>query len=211
MSETFETLKSHVRNWLGLDERRLPDSTAGMMINMAQRELLRKHDLAFGEHEDEAAVLQGVRNVPVPGLLRQPYTIWYIDDTGNKYDLIYETKVDFDGLFPDATKQSLPGRYTWWGSILSLGHTPDRDLTLHRNYYRLLPDLVDGPPNNTNALIENAWEAVFARALTFATAFTVEDPRLPMWRQWAKEKEQELVTEFRYARSAVRPAQGRIP
>lgn len=206
----FQGLRVNARDWLNIDTRRLSDASLGMMINMAQREILRTHDLWQGEHEDTFETVQGTATYAVPTLFSRPFAMWYAHpSSGEKMRLLSREKDIFDTMFPDASKQGLPAYRAWWGGNIYLGPTPDRTLTVHRTYYGLLPDLV--ADDDTNALCENGWEAIVFRALTYATLYSIEDSRLPLWEAQAAKAENDLAREFRRARSVDRPAQSRIP
>lgn len=210
---TFEDLKSYLGDWLNVNTTRLPDSVRGILVNMAMRQLLRKYDLRFGEHSDTFQTADGTASYALPDRFSRHYTIWYQDtDDSAVRELKYYEKREFDKVFPDPTKTGKPGFFTVWGHEITLGRTPDRTLTVVRNYYRILPDLVDGSPNNTNDFVEDAWEAIFFKALTLSTLYTIEDARMQLWQAQAMEHESELVREYQRARSVIRGAsQSRIP
>ena len=162
MSETLETLRARLQNWLSANTTRLPDTVANDMINIVQRELCRKHDLRFAETTDTFATVSGTANYTLPTGWSRPYRLWYTDpDTSNVVQLVSLSKERFDAYYPDSTKTAKPEAYTVWGSNLQLGKTPDRVLTITREYYKMLADLVDGSPNNSNAFTLNAWEVLF--------------------------------------------------
>lgn len=212
MAETFESLKTKIGDWLGADTTRLPTSVRGDLLNMAQREMLRKHDLRFGEVTDTFPTVSGTADYALPTGWKQPFSFWYVDpDTSGVVELAYLSKEVFDGRYPDTTKQAKPVAYTVWGSNIRLGKTPDRVLTITRNYYRVLPDLTDGAPNNENAFTQNAWEVLLWWALLHSTMYTIEDARLPIWAERFRQAETDLVSEHRRAWSSGRVAQSEEP
>lgn len=208
MAETFATLQAKIISWLNVDTTRL--SIAGDLINMAQRELLRKHDLRFGETSDTFATADGDNDYDLPTGFSRPHSLWYTDpDTSAVVFVTYLPKDEFDARYPDATKKAKPGNYTFWGQTLYLGKTPDQIITINRNYYKLLADLsADG---DSNDFTDNAWEAIFFKALTLSSLYMVEDARMPVWQAKAKQLEDDLVEEHRRARSVGRIPQNRIP
>ena len=210
MAEDFVSLKAKLGEWLRVSTTRLSDANRGDMINMAQRELLRRYELSFGELSDTFETEVGEPSYAFPSGFKQPRELWYAEDSA-KHIIDYLPKGEFDAWYPDPSETGAPCHFTWWGQTLYLGKTPDRVLTIYRDYDGYLPDLSDTPPNNTNALLESEWEVVFYRALTYATMFTIEDARLPIWEARAAALESDLVRQFRRARSAARVAQGRIP
>ena len=212
MAETFETLKARLANWLDADLVRFPDDVRGDCINFVQRELLRKHDLRFGEAFDTLSLSASIREYALPATWRSPFTFWYESPTSGA--LIYldsRTKDEFDALYPDSGDTGDPSDYTIWGTTLYLGPTPGNGITLNRNYYQYLPDLADGAPNNTNSLIDQAWDVVFFGGLEHATKYLIEDARAPMWAARFRELEMTLVSEHRRAKSVGRVAQSQEP
>lgn len=207
MAETYETLIDKMQEWLHVDSVRLPDTAAGLCLNLIQREALRKNDLRFGETEDSFQATAGDREYDLPTGWSRPLSLWFVNpSTESKVDIVRLEKDEFDGIHTEGLTQNTPRHYTIWGSVLLLGPTPDATLTIYRNYYRLLPDLVPGSPGNTNDFVTNAWEVLFFGALAFASQYMLEDPRAPMWQALYMQKLTDLDGEHRREK-----ASGRIP
>jgi hypothetical protein len=82
-------------------------------------------------------------------------------------------------------------------------------LTIHRAYYRYLPDLsADG---DHTALTDKAWEVLLFKALGDMTRYGLEDERIPVWQARGTELELQMVREHARAKSAGRRPVGREP
>ena len=212
MAETYESLKTKMSDWLGVDTTRLPDAVRGDCINLIQRRVLRQHDLRFGEISSTLAISANDRDYALPTGWRSPLSLWYISPTtAARVALTWRQKDEFDAEHSDPTAGGSPVHYTVWGSLLYVGPTPDISFTLNLNYYRFLPDLVDGSPNNTNAFVEQAWDVLFFGALEEASKYTLEDPRAAIWGGRYYELLSNLVGEHQRSRSAGRVPQSREP
>lgn len=212
MAETFETLKTKLRDWLGMDTERLPDAVCGDCLNLVQRRIMRFHDLRFGETTDTFTATAGVPSYALPANYRSPLDFSYTHPaTGSRAVLRRRQKDQFDALHPDSTKTGRPANYAIWGDQLYLGPTPDSNLTVTRNYYAYLDDLSDGAPSNTNDLVTAAWDVLFFGALEEATKYGIEDARVPMWAERFRELETDLVREHQREKSVGRIAQSREP
>jgi len=212
MPETLETLRARMQSWLSANTTRLPDTVANDMINIVQRELCRKHDLRFLETSNTFVTVAGTAAYTLPTNWSRPYRFWYTHpDTTTVVQLENVAKETFDAWYPDATQTALPTVYTIWGPSLFLGKTPASVLTIFREYYALLPDLSDGSPTNTNALLTNAWETLFWGALVQASMFMFEDQRAPSWEAQYRRSESDLVSEHARAWSSGRIPQSQEP
>lgn len=96
-----------------------------------------------------------------------------------------------------------------WKDQLYLGKTPDRVITINRNYYAILADLVaDG---DTNDLTNGAWEVLHYLGLAEAEMFGIEDHRMAGWRNRGNELLSALVIEHARARSTGRRSTAKEP
>lgn len=212
MAETLETLRARMQTWMDANTTRLPDAVANDCLNLTQRELCRKHDFRFNETSDTFATVIGTASYALPTGWSRPLRMWYIDpDTNAVRDVDYLHKEEFDRRYPDSTLTSKPSHYMVWGQNILLGKTPDRVLTIHRDYYIIVPDLADGIPANSNDFTANAWEVLFFGALVWAHGFGFEDARMPLWEQAYRRGESDLVAEHRRAWSSGRVAQSQEP
>lgn len=212
MAETYETLKSKLGDWVAADIKRLPELVRGDCINFAMREAMRNHDLRFGEISDTIALAAADREYDIPPEWRNPLSLWYVNPaTDSKIDLIRLSKDEFDARYPDPTTTGTPRHYAAWGLVLYIGPTPGEALTLNRNYYRFLPDLENGAPDNTNAFVVQAWDVLFFGALARASAYILEDPRAPMWEGQFMKLASQLANEHQREKSSGRVPQSREP
>jgi len=96
-----------------------------------------------------------------------------------------------------------------WANEILLGKTPSRIITLNRDYYRILPDLVaDG---DTNRFTDEAWEYLLFASLVKATEFGIEDERVGLWEAERKRFEEALDSEDSRAKQTARMSQSREP
>lgn len=201
MAKTFSQLKQAILDWLDSDNVRLPTAIRGDIINIVMRRVCRLHDLSYNEASDDFDTVADQRGYAVPATWSRPHTLWYLDtETNAVVYLEYKSKQKFDVLFPDQTKTGKPSHYTVWGSEIQLGKTPDRIITINRNYYEILDDLVD-TTNESNAFTTNAWEVLLFLSLVEATEFGIEDARVPLWQSKADTMLRELTIEHGRARS----------
>jgi len=207
VAKTYSELKAALGDWLGQNAVRLPLSVRGDLINLARRELCRRFTLRYNEASDTFATVSGTRTYALPATWSQPYQLWYLDaDTGGRVDLDYKSKEEFDLLFPDSTKTAKPTHYTTWGSLIYLGKTPDRVLTVNRDFYAILADL--SAEDDVDPL---PWEAVLFHALADVSRYGIEDARIPLWQARAQEIDDQLVIESSRARSSGRRAESQEP
>lgn len=210
MGKTFRQLKDALGDWLAANATRLPDGVRGDVINIAQRRLCRMFDLPANEKSDTFLTVAGTRDYSLPSDWSRPHTLWYRHPTtGAVVFLDLLSKERFDLTHPDAARQGLPSAYTIWGSTLQLGPTPDRVLTLNRNYYTILADLsADG---DTNGLTQDYWEGLLWGALVEAEPYLLEDARLPLWRARFEAFQDELAVASARARTSGRRPEAREP
>jgi hypothetical protein len=198
----FEDLKSSIGTWLDVDLNRLPNESRGQIINICQRELLRTYDLRFGEVTADIALSDGLAFYTLPSGWSRPYSLWYY--SSGKQNVDYLTKEEFDIKYPLATVEGAPLHYTVWGNSIFFGPTPNASYTVKANYFKILADLTDGSPGNTNAFVEQAWEVIFFRSLWYASEFMLEDSRAQLWAAKAQMLEAKLAIEHARARSSGR-------
>ena len=212
MAETLETIRTRIQDWLSANTVRLPNAQVTAMINIVQRDLARKHDLRFFQTTDTFPTVVSTQAYSLPTGWSRPYRLWYVDsDTNAVVEVENLAEETFDRLYPLATSLGKPVSYKVWGSSLYLGPTPDRVVTITRDYYRFPTDLADGDPTNTNALVVAAWDVLFYGAMVEATAYMMEDPRAGLWEQRYRRAESDLVSEHARAWSSGRVAQSQEP
>lgn len=144
MSKNFTEMKTAMGQWLGVNTDRLPASVRGDIINTTIQEILHENELRFGEITDTFATVASQFDYDLPAKWSKPFSLWYIHPTNSSVVVVdYKEKSEFDLLYPDTTKEALPGAYTVWGTQLRLGKTPDQAVTINRNYYSTRHDLQD--------------------------------------------------------------------
>ena len=207
---THLELRDRLGDWIGANKKRIADSVRTDILNIAQKELCRQWDLSFNEVLDSFDTIAGTNAYALPADFSRPYELQYLDaDNGAIKTVSFLLLQEFDALYPDPTKTAKPGHYTTWNGNLYLGKTPDRVLTIHRAYYRYLPDLVND--GDHNALTDKAWEVLLFKGLGDMTRYGLEDERIPVWQARGSELELELVREHARAKSAGRRPIGREP
>lgn len=209
----FTDIKSYLGDWLGLDTTELPDSVRGVIVNITMRDILRNNELRFGETSDTFATIASpvTPDYAYPAGWSKPYSLWYTHPTTSKVVyLTYESsKAEFDKLFPDTTETDLPTHYTIWANKIRLGKSPDRVITINRNYYKILADLASA--SLTNAFTDEAWEVLFFNCFELASLYGIEDERIPAWVRKGKQMLETLVAEHARARSIGTRGQSREP
>lgn len=211
MAKNFTQIKAAIVDWLNLDAVRLPDSVQGDIVNIVMRRVCRLHDLSYNEASDTFVTVANQRGYSLPATWSRPHTLWYLDtEVSSVVYLDYLSKQEFDAKYPDQTKTSKPEAYTVWGSELQLGKTPDRIITINRNYYEILADLVASSAE-TNRFTINAWEVLLFLSLVEATEYGIEDERVPMWQKKANDMLNELLIEHARAKSVGRKAVSEEP
>lgn len=200
---TFAELKAKVADWLSVSAARLPDSVAGDLVNMQQRELLRLHDLRFGEIIDTFATVASTREVTLPATFSRPLKLWYLDSAAGLVTVRQIPELDvFLRLYPDPTKMGSPKHFTVFGNQLWLGPTPASVQTINRAFYAVLPDLNE-TDNTSNDFTTRAWEVLLWGALVFATKYMIEDARAPVYQENFDRTLSQLLTEHSRARTSA--------
>jgi hypothetical protein len=212
VAETFTTIAADVGDWLGANAARLPTAKAGKVINMVQREFLRSNDVRFGEYNDTFPTVIGQRGYDLPAGFSRPFELYYIDSDGSQRTLNWMPEVDrFLQRYPNPAKTGDPVDFTTWGNQFLLGPTPSSVRTVYRFYYRTLPDLIDGAPNNTNDLVDKAPDLLLWGALAFATTYLFEDSRSGVYQANFDRVKAEVLFEHARAKSSAGVLQSSEP
>lgn len=199
---TYGELKAKVGDWLSAGTARLPDSVRGDLINMQQRELLRLHDLRFGEISTTFATVTNTREVTLPATFSRPLKLWYLDSTGGLVAVNQIPEIDvFLRRYPDPTKTGSPKHFTIFGNQLWLGPTPGSVQTINLAYYAVLADLASDGDSNDFTI--RAWEVLLWGALAFATKYMIEDARAPVFQENFERTLSQLLTEHSRARTSA--------
>jgi hypothetical protein len=206
---TFGELKAKIGDWLSASTARLSDTVRGDLINMQQRELLRLHDLRFGEFvEEDATSPAGVRGSTLPANFSRPILLWRLGEDFAPLKQIQEFD-SFIARYPDASKTGTPGHYLIVGNEIWFGPTPATLFAYKRSYYGTLPDMTaDG---DSNQFTIQAWEVLLWGALVFATKYMIEDTRAPVFQENFDRTLSQLLTEHSRARSSAGELVSREP
>lgn len=202
MAKSFTQIKASIIDWLNIEDvARLSDSAQGDIVNIVMRRTCRLHDLSYNEISDTFATVASQQNYALPTQWSRPHTLWYLNTaTSSIVYLESLSKEKFDLNFPDSTKTAKPSAYTVWGGNIQLGPTPSEIITINRNYYAILADLVTSS-NETNAFTNGAWEILLFLSLVEATQYGIEDDRVGLWQAKADGMLRELVIEHARAKS----------
>jgi hypothetical protein len=197
----FGELKTALGDWLEKDEDSLPDAIRGQIINMAMRQYLRSRDLDFGEYTADVVTTPSVQYSSFPTGFSRPFSIYYIDSNGNRVDVDFLTKEEFEIKYPTSVDGDVV-HYTLWAGKLWWGLTPATAITMKFNHFRLLPDLSD--PADHNDFTDTAWELLLFRSLSLCSLFGIEDTRMALWESEATRQEGQLSIEHSRRRTVGR-------
>src|ERR1043166_4385258 len=214
MSKTITQIAQSVQTWLGIDQEdtdeRLPIAVALDMVNWARKEYCRNRESRFNENSDNFATVAQTRDYVEPALGFKPRKLWYINpDNGSVKILQERNKDEFDAMYPSSVVYSTGGPYTvpgtntsqilddpesyaLWGGKILLAKVPKRILTIFRDYWSLPADLSGSQEDN---FTKSADQYLLFKALSNASAFGVEDSRIPMWTEMAMKLESNLDSE----------------
>ncbi len=220
MGKTFAELKTSLIQWTAIDqddatsqEERLPDVVAGDIINIVQRDYLRRRESRFSEKTDTFAFIADQKPYSLPTNWSKPGQLWYTDPA-NSSTVIFLTyfanKQQFDKRYPDATSTALlPESYTIWAKQILIGKTPGQAITVNRDYYLYLTNLsADG---DTNQFTDEAWEYLLFASLVKAAEFGIEDERLPIWIREMEKAEAAIDSEDSRSKQVGRMSQSSEP
>ena len=202
MPPTFSDLKTKMGDWLAVDTNRISDSVRGDCVNLSIRHLAREYDLWLGEKTGSLGPSDvGTFELAVPADFSRPIDLAYIDPvSGKRVYLKQRSWEQFAILYPNlgSTPFGRPEHYAQFGGGIAFGPPFGFVAVLPIHYYLVPADLTDAL--NTNLFTQYAWEAVFFRALVYATRYLIEDPRKNLWEELAREHELRLVIEHARAR-----------
>lgn len=216
MAVTLANLKTFIADWVAdPNNTRVTPTILTQIINMTQRRLARRADLYYFEISDTFPTVGGTRSYALPANWARPHSLWYVDPQSNGVVFLKQrTKEQFDALFPVPQTQSLntvqlPDSFTWWGGNLFLAPTPQQVVTVNRNYYQYLPDLVGD--SDSNNLTNEAWDYLVFRSLVMLSKYLLEDPRIPVWMESSEELENDLISQGVGRRMAATRPQSQEP
>lgn len=213
---TLEQIISSIQSWLVIDQEddaeRLPDSICTLIINLVIRDYCKRRESRFSEYSDTFPTVANQRDYALPTNWSKPRKVWYASPTDSSLVLVEQLNKDiFDSRYPDSTDTDSPVAYTIWAGNIQLGPTPDAIITVNRDYYRILPDLAAGSPNNENRFTQEAYDYILWASLVKATEFGIEDDRVPLWQSEAARAEMALDLEEARAGTTGRTSQSSEP
>lgn len=161
---TFEQLKFQVKLLPDYALRaEIGDFLLGLAVNDAQRRL--QEDINAHWEENTSSTLTtvaGVRDYALPSDYKEMQSV-FLRKVGatDKARLNKRSKEWFDNTYSDPATTGTPSDWMIWGVNLRIGPTPDTSgQTLLLDYSAYLATLVDGTPNNSNAMTTQYAEAL---------------------------------------------------
>jgi len=231
MSKNFGQLKSALLSWLSIDQEdgdeRLPEEIAGDLLNYAAKEHARTRESRFDEASTTITTVALTRDYTEPARLSKPRSFSYIHPVNG--DVVYLERLNkdaFDAAYPWSRVYAtggpfviagtdisqvigLPEAYTLWGGYVLFAKVPDRVLTIFVDYWALPVDLADAADTSNRTIY--AEQYLLMSALAGASAFGIEDDRMPMWMSEAQRLERNLDLEDSRRRTTGRRSQSREP
>jgi hypothetical protein len=198
MAYTYTTLQAAVASWLARSDltAQIPD-----FIMLAEAKLNRTLRTRQMEQRSTA---EAAEYMALP-------TLWLemrnIKTTGTPvYTLEQRAPFEMDALDDGSTGR--PSRYAIIANQIRLAPAPDSTYTLEIDYWEQIPALVT---YSSNWLLVAAPDIYLYGALLEASAYILDDPRIPLWRDAYTQTINQLQTADRRARwsgspMAVRPA-----
>lgn len=186
-------LQGYMRDWLATSTTRLSNSAATQMLNMAQRDILRSHDLWFAETAQTFALVAGTQSYPAPTspIFSRPISFDYTDPDHSNV-LVELDEIPFEeyrtkyGTGTASFPRGDPVEYAVLRNELWFGPTPDRNITANIFYYGVFVDLSAG--TDFNNLTVYGWELLLFTALAYASRYMMEDERAEMFEGFAKKQ-----------------------
>ena len=198
MAYTYTTLQAAVASWLARSDltSQIPD-----FIMLAEAKLNRSLRTRQMEQRSTATATE---YMALPTLFLEMRNI---KTTGTPvYTLEQRAPFEMDAL--DDGSSGRPSRYAIIANQIRLAPAPDTTYTLEIDYWESIPPLAS---NSTNWLLDAAPDVYLYGALLEASAYILDDPRIPLWMQAYERTINQLQTADRRARwsgspMAVRPA-----
>lgn len=214
MSKNFLQIKQAISQWLGVDQEdgdeRLPAAICGDLANWVIREYCRNRESRFGEFTRVLPTVIGTSTYTLPTDWSKPRKVWYVDPVTLSPKVIGQLNKDiFDVTYPTAATDPDPTHYTIWNDTIRFGKAPSRVINILLDYYRILPDLV--ADDDTNRMTLAADQYIIMKALVGASAFGVEDNRMPTWEALANKLEMALDSEDSRRHQTGRRSQSEEP
>jgi hypothetical protein len=201
----FVTLKGMLAGFAGVeDDNRFPPEAQAWCLNFAARRLTRRYEMSYNATSDFADTAASSETLALPTRCSKMYRAYFYDSSGAEVKLkYYPTEEEFRKLYPVGTSPGTPAGFCMWGRNMLLGPPADSVIRIYRLYWEIVADLVNDA--DTNALIENAYEAVLFTALAdFAPLYLIEDARIPVWKAQAAD----LVSDLTSAESRAEVSAG---
>jgi len=204
MSRDLQTLRTEVRKWLAVDEKRLPDAQIDMMVNVVLTDISRRCDVSEFEGDtsftfttiratdmdNEAwplSLITGQYNYNtisqvLPSDFSRPHSVFWMD--GNTP--VYLEQISFEE-FQDNFKsidQGDPTHYALWGGKIYCAPVPNEDTEVYAYYYAHPP--VHGEATGevtTSAFLTKHFDLVLYGVMAESCRYLLEDQRFQMYTQ----------------------------
>lgn len=176
---TYSELQSSIAGWLTRTDltERIPD-----FIRMSEAKLNR---VLFAPQMEQRATTNADTTTDEPEFISLPSdfqsmrTVRLDEETG-KPRLEFMTKPQIDDYrYGIANVSGVPLYFAIVGSEMELAPTPNDDYSLEMVYRKNIPALSDD--NTTNWLLDLAPDAYLYGALLEASAYMIDDERIPVW------------------------------
>lgn len=202
-------MRTKVRDWLSVTSTRLPDPYCTDIINDVCRQIAQNYDLRFHEVVDVSFnTVVGTRSYAENADFSRPLDVRLREQTdATKWSTLNQLSygdfvAKYGGSSGSASSQGDPVDYAIFAgagtTILFLGPTPGRVVTIEQDYYTIPADLVaDG---DSNKLTTNAAQLVLYKALALASKFMLEDDRAAVFEEEYQREMRNLLTEHSRAR-----------
>lgn len=198
MAYTYTTLQAAVASWLARSDltSQIPDfimlAEAKLNRSLRTRQMEQRSTAAAAEYMALPTLFLEMRNIKTTGT--------------PVYTLEQRAPFEMDALDDGSTGR--PSRYAIIANQIRLAPAPDSTYTLEIDYWESIPPLAS---NSTNWLLDAAPDVYLYGALLEASAYILDDPRIPLWMDAYTRTINQLQTADRRARwsgspMAVRPA-----
>lgn len=174
------TIRGYVTDILGLPAGKIANASLNLLINFAQRSLVRHYDIRYAEATSTFTMVQGTQSYALPALFSRAYQFWYINpDTNGLAQPELCTRQFFIENFAVVATQGDPSNVAIYGVNALFGPTPKRALSIFMDHYVLPTDLVADADHN--GITDNLYELLTFQACVNATEYLIDDDRAGLW------------------------------
>jgi len=180
---TYGDIQVAVAEYLKAIGYDLPPSERALMVKLAIHEIQRAERLRFCIHEATLELTANTYTVALPVDFIDVRRIRLIVDATSWVEVECQIEADFDleSPLPSVATPGTPSRCTIKGQTLMFCTPASSTLPLVLNYWRFLPELA--APDDTNALLTQAWDLVLYQALEEGALFLPTDSRFQAFQQ----------------------------